>query len=68
MSYLNPVNTQHGFSVYATSTGKDDVPSQNRVLLKTIENSCKITRKLSMTESDNSNVAGACLLKISEYP
>ena len=68
MSYLNPVNTRHGFSVYTTSTGKDDVPSQNRVLLKTIENSCKITRKLSITESDNSNVAGACLLKISEYP
>ena len=60
MSYLNPINTRHGFGVYTTSTGKDDVPSQKRVLLKTIENSCKITRKLSITENNNSNIAGAC--------
>ena len=36
MSYFNPVNTRRGFNVYKTSTGKDDVPCQNRVLLKTI--------------------------------
>ena len=36
MSYLNPVDTRRRFNVYKTSTGKDDVPCQNRVLLKTI--------------------------------
>ena len=36
MSCFNPVDTWRRFNVYNTSTGKDDVPCQNRVLLKTI--------------------------------
>ena len=69
MSYLNPVDTGRRFNVYKTSTGEDDVPFKTEFYWKLFSlNSCKTTRKLSITEGDNSNVAGASLLKISEYP
>ena len=66
MSYLNPIDTRRRFNVCKTSTGKDDVPEFYWKLFSL--NSCKITRKLSITESDNGNVEGASLLNISEYP
>ena len=66
MSYLNPIDTRRHFEVCKMSTGNDDVPGCYWKLFSL--NSCKTTRKLSITESDNGNVAGASLLKISEYP